>query len=388
MKTNPIETTIMIVDDEPENLNVLGEMLRAAKLSVRALPGGVQALAAAQDELPYLILLDIQMPGMDGYETCRRFKADEHLSQIPILFLSAFSEPIDKLRAFESGGLDYITKPFSEAEVLARIHVHLELRRHQLHLEELVLKRVRELAEARRRLQIWDDAKNQWLSVLSHEMRTPLNGILGISELLFADLPADSSHHELRPEYDFSCKRLEKLMNDAVTLANVNVAAEHFPREPVRLMQLLEGALVEVMKQAPESVVHSAIGGVEPVIVRGDMALLTRAFVDLLVTATHCVATGEIIALSARIMTSEAKVTIITQGASLTPEALETFFEVGGQRTLLKGAGDFGLGAALAGHIVRLFGGRVRIHNGPIQGLVIQIFLPMEVSHSITDSAD
>jgi K+-sensing histidine kinase KdpD len=100
------------------------------------------------------------------------------------------------------------------------------------------------------------------------------------------------------------------------------------------------------------------------------------------------VATGEIITLIARIMASEAKVTIITQGASLTPEALETFFDVGGQRTLLKGGGDFGLGAALAGHIVQLFGGRVRIHNGPTQGLVIQVFLPMQVSHSLTDSPD
>ena len=168
MKTDCIPTTIMIVDDEPGNLNVLGAMLSGAGLGVRALPGGALALAAARAELPDLVLLDIQMPGMDGYEVCRRFKADEQLRGVPIIFLSAFTQPSDKLRAFEAGGVDYVTKPFAEVEVLARIGTHLQLRRHQLHLEELVAQRMRELTEANRRLQLWDDAKNQWLLSLIH----------------------------------------------------------------------------------------------------------------------------------------------------------------------------------------------------------------------------
>ena len=95
MSINSDPVTIMIIDDEPENLNVLGEMLRQEGWNIRAFPRGDLALAAAGDEAPDIILLDVRMPGMDGYEVCRRFKADDRLRSIPVIFLSAFSEPAD-----------------------------------------------------------------------------------------------------------------------------------------------------------------------------------------------------------------------------------------------------------------------------------------------------
>ncbi|MEI6653367.1 MAG: hybrid sensor histidine kinase/response regulator [Verrucomicrobiota bacterium] len=368
----------MIVDDEPGNLNVLGAMLSGAGLGVRALPGGALALAAARAELPDLVLLDIQMPGMDGYEVCRRFKADEQLRGVPIIFLSAFTQPSDKLRAFEAGGVDYVTKPFAEVEVLARIGTHLQLRRHQLHLEELVAQRMRELTEANRRLQLWDDAKNQWLNMLSHEIRTPLNGVIGIAELLFADLPPASEHHALRPDYDMSCLRIEKLIDDALTVTQLDVTAEGFAaRMPVRLMPLLEEAVAAVTRQAGANPVHAALSGVDDVTLCGEARLLRRAFTDLLLTATHCVVAGEAITLVTQVAAGQAHVQIITRGAALSSAALETFFEVGGQRELLKGAGDFGLGATLASHIIQLFHGSVTVRNGTQGGLVISVSLPV-----------
>jgi two-component system sensor histidine kinase/response regulator len=353
MKTDCITTTIMIVDDEPGNLNLLGEMLSGAGMGVRALPGGALALAAARAELPDLVLLDIQMPGMDGYEVCRRFKADEQLREIPIIFLSAFTEPSDKLQAFEAGGVDYVTKPFAEVEVLARINTHLQLRRHQLHLEELVAQRMRELTEAHRRLQIWDDAKNQWLSVLSHEMY---------------------------PEFGVSCRRIEKLIDDALTVMRLDVAAEGSARMPVRLMPVLEDALAEVASQAGANPVRAALSGVDEVSICGEARLLRRAFTDLLLTATHCVAAGEVITLVTHVAAGHANVQIVTRGAALSPASLETFFEVGGQRELLKGAGDFGLGATLANRIIQLFHGSVTVRNGSQGGLIIQIALPVAAS--------
>jgi DNA-binding response OmpR family regulator len=120
--------TIMIIDDEPENLNVLGETLRQNGWNVLAFPGGEMALAAAREEPPDVVLLDIRMPGIDGYEVCRRFKADKKLCAIPILFISALSATQDIVAGFELGGVDYITKPFRQAEVLARVQTHLTLR--------------------------------------------------------------------------------------------------------------------------------------------------------------------------------------------------------------------------------------------------------------------
>lgn len=378
MKIDPTQTTIMIVDDEPENLNVLGEMLRVVGWSVRAFPRGEMALVSALSEPPDLVLLDIRMPNMNGYEVCRRFKADERLRHIPIIFLSAFAEVSDKVQAFETGGVDYVTKPFADVEVLARVNTHLRLRRHQLHLEELVQQRVRQLGEAHRRLRIWDDAKSQWLNVLSHEMRTPLNGVLGISELLFMDLPPESAQHTLRLEFDLACGRIQKLMDDALTLAQIDVAAEGFALSSLPLAEVLRDALDAVAGQVPGNSVHVVSCPAEQLAVVGDFNLLKRAFIDLLLTATHCVGADEAITLETRVAAGRVKVAIVTRGKSLSAEALETFFEVGGQRTLLKGGGDFGLGAALASRIIRLFKGYVSVRNGAEQGLAMEISLPLD----------
>ena len=127
--------TILIVDDTPENLRVLLELLKQQGYKARAVPNGRLALQAAANEPPDLILLDIMMPEMDGYEVCRRLKQDDKLREIPVIFLSALGETLDKVRAFDVGGVDYVTKPFQIEEVRARVEIHLRLRRLQVQLE-------------------------------------------------------------------------------------------------------------------------------------------------------------------------------------------------------------------------------------------------------------
>jgi len=122
---------IMIVDDNPANLKLLEDMLRQHDYEVRAFPRGRLALAAAAQEPPDLILLDINMPEMNGYEVCERLKSSERLSGIPVIFLSALNALEDKVRGFQSGGIDYISKPFQFEEAQARVETHLKLRRAQ-----------------------------------------------------------------------------------------------------------------------------------------------------------------------------------------------------------------------------------------------------------------
>ncbi len=121
-------STVMIVDDEPDNLNVLEAALSQAGYRLAVFPCGRLAFAAAQAVPPDLVLLDIRMPGMGGYDVCRRFKADERLHPIPIIFISAQSAAEDIATGFACGGVDYIAKPFREAEVLARVRNQLALR--------------------------------------------------------------------------------------------------------------------------------------------------------------------------------------------------------------------------------------------------------------------
>ena len=138
---------ILIVDDTPHNLRLLSQMLSEHGYQVRAALNGPRALAAVQATPPDLILLDIMMPEMDGYEVCNRLKADEHTRDIPVLFISALNETEDKVKGFVAGALDYITKPFQLEEVLARVETHLRLSRLQIevHVQEAI---TRELLNA------------------------------------------------------------------------------------------------------------------------------------------------------------------------------------------------------------------------------------------------
>ncbi len=147
--------TIMIVDDTPANLGVLQELLLGEGYHVLAFPRAPLAIKALSRAKPDLILLDIMMPDMDGYEACQVIKAMPEGKDIPIIFLSALSDTLDKIKAFGSGGVDYITKPFQKDEVLARISTHIsmrrmqmELSRHNAELKEMVAEKVKEISDS------------------------------------------------------------------------------------------------------------------------------------------------------------------------------------------------------------------------------------------------
>ena len=147
--------TIMVVDDTPANLKLLEEILQGQGYRVLQFPRGDMALKAAAKNPPDLILLDIMMPEMNGFEVCQQLKADERLQDIPVLFISSLDDTESKLQAFSKGGVDYVTKPFQEAEVLARVKTHLELQRvrrelqrYNLHLEDLVREKVQEIFDS------------------------------------------------------------------------------------------------------------------------------------------------------------------------------------------------------------------------------------------------
>ena len=158
---------ILLIDDNPQNLAALSRILTEQGYRVRTAINGQVALKSIRNMLPDLILLDILMPGMDGYEVCQQLRVDETTCEIPVLFLSALEDPIDKVKAFEVGGVDYITKPFQADEVVARVETHLTLRTMQKrlqsqnqelehyrdHLEELVTTRTGELTRTNERLQ-------------------------------------------------------------------------------------------------------------------------------------------------------------------------------------------------------------------------------------------
>lgn len=130
-----IQDTILVIDDMPNNLRILDLLLTDAGYQTRLIPSGQLALTSIKNEIPDLILLDIRMPGMDGFEVCNKIKEIPGCESVPIIFISALSETEDKVKAFKSGGVDYIIKPFQTEEVLARVRTHLKIHKLQNSLE-------------------------------------------------------------------------------------------------------------------------------------------------------------------------------------------------------------------------------------------------------------
>lgn len=176
--------SILIVDDQAANLQVLSEILKARGYKVRPVPSGRLALGAAETDPPDLILLDIMMPELDGYEVCRRLKATPALSHIPVIFISALDDTADKLTGFQVGGVDYIAKPFQAEEVLARVEAHLTLHYYQDALEE----KTRQLEGNYVRLQELENLRDQLTHMIVHDMRNILTGVAASLVLLQGEL--------------------------------------------------------------------------------------------------------------------------------------------------------------------------------------------------------
>ncbi|MCI5224756.1 MAG: hybrid sensor histidine kinase/response regulator, partial [Candidatus Electrothrix sp. AR4] len=127
---------ILIVDDQPANLKVLLSFLQARNFELRILQSGMRALAMLQEITPDIILLDVLMPEMNGFETCKKIKENKSFDGVPVIFMTALDSLEDKVAGFEVGGVDYITKPFQQTEVLVRINTHISLRKKALKLKE------------------------------------------------------------------------------------------------------------------------------------------------------------------------------------------------------------------------------------------------------------
>jgi diguanylate cyclase (GGDEF)-like protein len=253
---NPYRHSILIVDDQPTNIKVLFELLQQTGFRVSVAKSGESALAKAEQAAPDLILLDIMMPGINGYETCRRLKAQPTTSEIPVIFLSALDQALDKVEAFAVGGADYIAKPFQTEEVLARVRHQLELRTAKAdlialnaHLEERIQERTaqlvttnqslaaeilqRQCAEADLRHSALHDALTQlpnrvlFMEHLAHAQKRSQRSEQSQFAVLFIDLDRfkiinDSLGHQAGDQLLISvAQRLKQMIRDTDVLARL-----------------------------------------------------------------------------------------------------------------------------------------------------------------------
>jgi two-component system sensor histidine kinase/response regulator len=200
--------SILIVDDTPADLRLLSKMLTQQGYDVRAVTSGPRALESVRATPPDLILLDVKMPEMNGYEVCQRLKIDEHGYDIPIIFISALGDTQDKITAFATGGVDYVTKPFQVEEVLARVETHLGLRNLQTQIQ-------RANSELEKRIEELDSCAH----IVSHDLRVPLDSIVACAESLaegYDTLPREEIQQKSQSIIQHA-HQIVKLIDDLLT---------------------------------------------------------------------------------------------------------------------------------------------------------------------------
>ncbi len=371
---------IMVVDDSPANLKILEDMLRQQGHEVRSFPGGRLALAAALRNPPDLILLDIKMPEMNGYEVCERLKSTGEVSDIPVIFLSVLNETQDKVKAFRSGAVDYISKPFQFEEVHARVETHLKL--HELrrtlklqneHLEETVAARTRELAEANERLTILDRSKNDFLNLISHELRTPLNGLLGVGEIILDRMDSTVESNEFREMFEESRRRIISILDDALLLTQIDVSSNRFRSAPVSLSAALNRAIEGTIEFAESRHVRLTPPSADLDLVLGDEDLLVKALHSLLETAVKFSEEGETVRLAREVVSASLRVIIESRGKTIPSPAMAKFFDVFSIGEASTPGRDLGLGPPVAYRILSLFGASVSVANLDPSGIRLTV---------------
>ncbi len=393
-----MNATILIIDDVPDNLRLLSGMLNQHGYKVRVATSGQQALQSAQASPPHLILLDIMMPGMNGYEVCQRLKTDPTTRSIPVLFISALDASGDKVNAFAAGAVDYITKPFRLEEVLARVQTHLALREMQQQLEvknNELEQEVRErrrvelaLAEARDRAIESSAFKSRLLAKVSHELRTPLGTILGYAELLqngvFA--PLTSTQAQATAEIIDSTHYLTNLVNELLDEAQLEAGRVQLrPRTfPVaRLVERVE-ARIKVLAQAKGLAFATEIAPTVPEIINGDEDRLQQMMLNLLGNAVKFTTAGSIRLALDRPDPAGWSFRVSDTGPGIPAEDRSDIFEPFRQlnETTNRPRGS-GLGLSIVKQLVVLMNGQITVDSEVGQGSAFTVLLPLAPTQTV-----
>lgn len=355
---------ILVVDDTPANLNLLAGMLKELGYRVRPVPSGSLAIQAILHKKPDLILLDINMPEMNGYEVCEYLKAEEALKQIPVLFISALTETMDKVKAFAAGGVDYVTKPFQFEEVHARVETHLKIHSLQCRLshqneelEQRVAERTRELVAAYNRLQECGRLKDDFLRMISHEIRTPANGVLGVGDMVLSLCP-DSEDRTLYADlFNQSALRLRTLVEDAAMIADMdqlileNGTAISFP-----------ALLAEVSASLPDLQISiKQADGFEKIVLKGYRPLLNKAMRSVLLLASCFSRNRHTVRGTVAIEGWGVRVNLDVDALALSDEQVAGFFNIESGTRSASAAESLGLAPVVAHQIIAAFGGEMSL---------------------------
>jgi two-component system, sensor histidine kinase and response regulator len=366
---------ILVVDDTPANLQLLTGMLKERGYRVRPVPSGKLAIQAVQNEKPDLILLDINMPEMNGYEVCEHLKADEALKEIPVLFISAMDETIDKIKAFAAGGVDFVTKPFQFEEVEARVQTHLKLHRLQIEME----RQNRQLQENYDQLKKLEALRDNLTQMIVHDMGSPLTAIILDLDIHERQAAAKLNEAEMKPVVSaaISAHRLVEMSRSLLDVSRMESG-----KMPVQIEECdLTGLTCEVI-QALKNLKQDCLMEVaqhDPVMVRCDRELMRRVLTNIGTNAVKFVPDNGRVKFDIQKDDAGIKVLIIDNGPGIPKEYHAKIFEKFGQVEIRQQRKMYstGLGLTFCKLAVEAHGGKIGIESEVGSGSTFWFTLPV-----------
>jgi two-component system sensor histidine kinase/response regulator len=383
--TKTIQSSILIVDDNPKNLQLLGKVLQEQNYAIEFSTSGKAALKWLKTRLFDLILLDINMPEMNGFELCGIIRSDPEMNNVPIIFLTASVDRESILKGFDLGAQDYITKPFDSRELLVRVRTQLvlkesleKLEKFNKILEEKVLKRTQQLKETNDKLQAsnlklldLDKAKSGFLNLISHEIRTPLNGIMGPLALLKG--PQYSNISVLVNILDISVKRLERFSLDALLITGLNTKRFALKKEKLQLSSLVNTVIEEeneIFK--PGNIQVKRLTDLSPGIITGDPDLVKKCIVNILHNAVRFSPKNGTIEIGHSTNNQTISCEIKDMGKGFKPGTDDHIFSLFTTDSEYKD-NSIGLGLPVAKMIMEFHGGNIVLGNNPEGGAYVKL---------------
>jgi signal transduction histidine kinase len=368
---NTTESTskILIVDDQPQNLRLLATILKEKGYAVRLLREGKMVLSSVLNSPPDLILLDIMMPDMSGYEVCRQLKSDERTRDIPVIFISALDDVTDKVKGFTVGGVDYIAKPFQQEEVLARVTTHVTLRKaqQQLHMQNT-------------QLQELNASKDTFFSIISHDLRSPFQALFAYAQMLVENVghsPPNTIRAYANNIY-FSANRLFALLENLLTWSRLQRGVmEHTPK-PLKLADMVADTILLFRTTASQKQVNLVFEISDELAVYGDESMVKTVLRNLISNALKFSNAGDRIIVSSRLGEARVEVAVADTGIGIAPDALPKLFRVDKKHSTPGTAGEkgTGLGLSLCQDLIQQHGGTIWAESEQGKGTTFTFTLP------------
>lgn len=367
---------ILIVEDTEENIDILMETL-ADDFSISVALNGLMALKLVEKQKPDLILLDIQMPIMDGYETCQKLKANPETADIPVMFLTALTEEGDESKGLDMGAVDFVTKPYNPFLVKARVRNQIELKKHKDQLEDLVKDRTASLREAHEKLLLIDDTKSDFLGAISHELRTPVNGVLGVAQLAIDYIADDAMKEQLSALFEIGHERLIETIDNGLLLAKLQTTDEDILLEQADLHAIVKKELEAIAPVFEEKALTAKIGGDDIESVRGNLQLFSQVFRTILRMCVGMAGKEKEISITIMDKDEGRGIAFSVEGEQFTETLLETIFEPFSYERASSYISDLGLAPPLAEKIVKVFGGTLLLGNQEDSGVWVEVLFPV-----------